>query len=493
MVEWADAVERLVDREEVLGNVCQASRMATDAMLPLPRLILLALCLLVCADARAATERPPNIVFIFADDWGWGDLSCHGHKQYRTPSIDRLASQGIDFERFNVCSPVCSSSRTATMTGQFPARWGVYQHFAEHALNRQRGMPDWLDPKAPMVSRMLQDAGYRTGHFGKWHLTNDTITDAPHPRRYGFDESAVYNGPAPRTTPAQVADEAVRFIRANADRPFFVNVWLHESHTPHFPSKESLAAHAGLDEQHRVYAAVIADGDRKVGQILDALHELKLDDNTLVVFSSDNGPEVTGPATATSMREGLGLYYSVGDTGGLRGRKRSLFEGGVSTPFIVRWPGHAPGGAKDDSTVIAGVDLLPTFCAAAGVPLPSDYRPDGENMLAAFEGHPTVRSKPIFWEWRGPDGGVEWWPRLAVRDGDWKLVMGAKPDRVELHNVVKDPYEKKNLASSEPERVAQLSKMLLEWRDSLPPEPPADCISKTDAPAPAGNSGGKNR
>src|SRR5689334_9523032 len=129
------------------------------------RLILpLTIALAVTTSAVAETHRP-NIVFIFADDWGWGDLSCHGSKYYRTPNVDRLAAQGIDFQQFNVCNPVCSPSRTAAMTGHFPARYGVYQHFADHDLNHQRGMPDWLDPKAPTVARTLQRAGYRTGHF----------------------------------------------------------------------------------------------------------------------------------------------------------------------------------------------------------------------------------------------------------------------------------------------------------------------------------------
>jgi arylsulfatase A-like enzyme len=448
----------------------------------IPRPILLFVCALFVAELASAADRP-NIVFIFADDWGWGDLSCHGHKSFRTPNIDRLAAQGIDFHKFNVCNPVCSPSRTAAMTGHFPARYGVYQHFAAHALNRQRGMPDWLDPKAPMISRMLQQAGYRTGHFGKWHLTAETIPDAPHPRDYCFDESAVYNGPPPHTTSDHMTNEAVTFIRKNKDRPFFVNVWLHETHVPHYPSKAALAAHDGLDERHRVYAAAIADGDRKVGLVVDALAELELDDNTLVIFSSDNGPEWTGSESMKIIRDGLGTYYSVGDTAGRRGRKRSLFEGGVNVPFIVRWPGHAPAGVKDKATVIAAVDLLPTFCAVANVQLPDDYQPDGENMLRAFKGHSVVRSKPLFWEWRGPNAEPDLWPRLAVRDGDWKLVIGQTAERVELHNLANDPHERQNQASKEPDRVAHLSKMAIEWRNSLPADPPEDCISKQELPA----------
>ncbi len=328
-----------------------------------------------------------------------------------------------------------------------------------------------------MLPRLLQQAGYRTGHFGKWHLTNDTIADAPLTKEYGFDDSAVFNGPEPHTRPAQMMDEVIKFITSCKDQPFYVNVWLHETHTPHYPSEESLAAQHG-DEQHRVYGAVVADGDRKVGRVLDCLRDCGLDDNTLVIFSSDNGPEWTGPEAFKKQNDGLGTYYSVGETGGRRGRKRSLFEGGVHLPFIVRWPGHTPAGAKDETTVLAAVDLLPTLCAAAKVPLPHDFQPDGENMLAALEGHVTARSQPIFWEWKGNNQEPDWWPRLAVREGNWKLLIGANERRVELYNLAKDPGEQHDLAREDVDRVARLSKMAMDWRATLPATPPDDCITK---------------
>jgi len=446
---------------------------------------LLAISLLILSVAASIAAQPPNIVFLFADDWGWGDLSCHGHPHVRTPNIDRLAAQGIDFHQFNVCNPVCSPSRTAAMTGHFPARYSVHQHFADHAMNRQRGMPDWLDPKAVMLPRLLQRAGYRTGHFGKWHLTYDTIADAPHPSVYGFDESAVFNGPAPHTTPDRLIDDAIEFIKKNKDGPFFVNVWLHETHTPHYPPQAALDAGADLDEQHRVYAAVVAEGDRKVGRILDALHAAGVDDRTLVIFSSDNGPEWTGAENSKQLQEGLGTYYSVGVTGGRRGRKRSLFEGGVHVPFIVRWPGRAPAGVTDKSTVVVAVDLLPTLCAAAGVAMPAGYESDGENLLPAYEGRPTARTKPLFWEWRGTAVEPDWWPRLAVRDGNWKLLMDPNAKRAELYNLANDPGERNDRASSEREHARRLTEMALAWQSSLPASPPDDCISKRPAARPA--------
>ncbi|MEY2881307.1 MAG: Arylsulfatase, partial [Verrucomicrobiota bacterium] len=407
----------------------------------------------LAATAPAPTSPRPNIVFIFADDWGWGDLSSHGHPWLKTPRLDRLAREGTDFHQFNVLNPVCSPSRTAALTGHFPSRYGIHQHFAAPDQNLARNMPDWLDARAPTVARFLQHAGYRTAHFGKWHLTNRNTHGAPAPTAYGFDEFAVFNGGA-ETASADLhatPDNAVKFIAANKDRPFFLNVWLHESHLPHVPTKASLEKWAHLDEQKRVYAAVITDGDNAVGRVLDALKAAGVEQNTIVIFSSDNGPETTAAKTQLTSRDndadatGYGGYYSVGSSGGLRGEKRSLFEGGVRVPFLVRWPGHTPAGVVNNTTVLTAVDLLPTLCAAARVTLPSDYRGDGENLLAALNGKPVARTRPIFWAWTGKAAEPDWWPRLAVRDGEWKLLLGRDNTRAELHRLPVDRAESTDL------------------------------------------------
>lgn len=437
-----------------------------------------------------ATHRSrPNIVFIFADDWGWGDLSCHGHDWLRTPNIDRLAREGIDFDQFYVLSPVCSPSRVAVMTGLFPARFCINQHFAAPRQNRARNMPDWLTPRAPTLPRFLKQAGYRTAHFGKWHLTNRTVPGAPLPTEYGIDEYAAFNGGAewPVADVHRTAANTVAFIRANRDRPFYVNVWLHETHTPHAPTPPSLALWKHLDRQKRIYAAVVTDGDKAVGEILAALDELELSGHTIVIFSSDNGPEWTGRNPDRIYHDpdaqvtGYGTYYSVGSTGGLRGRKRSLYEGGIRVPFIVRWPGRAPAGVRNLSTVITGVDLLPTLCAAAGVQLPEEFRGDGENMLAAFYGQKISRRRPVFWYWTGTRAEPDYWPRLAVRDGDWKLLMDGAGDRCELYNIPKDRREQNNVAAQQPELVARLRRMALDWKAGLPKEPDPTCFSPARA------------
>jgi N-acetylgalactosamine-6-sulfatase len=448
------------------------------------------------ADRSTATQSGarPNIVFIYADDWGWGDLSAHGHPWLKTPNIDKLAAEGIDFRQFNVVNPVCSPSRAAAMTGLCPARFSIHQHFDKPSSNAKRGMPDWLDPKAPLLSRFLKNGGYRTGHFGKWHLTNADSAGAPAVAAYAFDRAGVFNGPPDypeeHAGVSDTAENTVRFIRESKGQPFFVNVWLHEPHTPHLPSEKSMEQWKHLDKQKQVYAAVITDADNDVGKILATLRETGAAENTLVIFSSDNGPESTGPdkgenSDPTVNIKGYGTHYSVGDTGGLRGRKRSLFEGGVRVPFIVRWPGHAPADTTNDKTAITAVDLLPTLCAAAGVELPKDYRGDGENLLPAFNGEPTVRTRPIFWEWRGHNQEPDWWPDLAVREGDWKLLMTDDGKRAELYRLDRDRAEARDISAEHPELVARLTALLREWQATLPAEPDPDCISKEARRSPA--------
>ncbi len=449
-----------------------------------------------------AAEPKPNIIFIYADDWGWGDLSCHGHPWLKTPNIDRLAAEGTNFQQFNVVNPVCSPSRAAVMTGHYPARHSVHQHFATPVQNAARDMPDWLDPKAPMLPRFLKEAGYRTAHFGKWHLTNRETHGAPQPTAYGYDEFNVFNGGAewPSADLHEAGDDTAAFIKANGGKPFFINVWLHESHLPHVPTKESMERWKHLDEQKQVYAAVITDGDNAVGEILAALKETGLEKDTIVMFSSDNGPENTAKSGKgltkkdnTTDKPGYGGYYSVGDTGGLRGRKRSLFEGGVRVPFIVRWPAHTPAGVKNDTTVITSVDLIPTLCAAAGITLPEIHKGDGENLLPALKGESVKRTRPIFWEWRGARAAPDFWPRLAVRDGDWKLVLPDKGERAELYNIPADRAESKDVAKEHPEIVARLTEMAQEWKATLPQQPDPSCLSAADRgkAEPPGNKRGK--
>ncbi|WP_411826810.1 sulfatase [Luteolibacter sp. AS25] len=425
-----------------------------------------------------AAEKP-NIVFIFADDWGYGDIGIHGSTFCDTPSLDRMAAEGTDFTNFTVNSPVCSPSRVAVMTGQFPARQAIHQHFAGIQSNAGRGMPDWMDPEGPSVARMLQEAGYKTGHFGKWHLGRGPTEDL-----YGYDAFATFNGSKKNEIKKEglaSVDHAENFIRENKDEPFFVNLWLHEVHTAHYPQERYLEKFKGLNEQERVYASVIAEGDEGVGRILKLLKELDLDENTLVVFSTDNGPESSKPSKEHKDTGGLGHFYSVGETAGLKGEKRSLFSGGIRVPFIVRWPGVVPAGKTDETSVVTAVDLLPTFLAAGGVDLPAGYEPDGENILAAFKGEKFERKKPIFWEWRGGVSEDYTWPSLGIHEGRWKLLINKELNKVELYDLEKDWAEQNDLAAEFPEVVQQLTEKIDAWKNSLPTEAIESCCSPARA------------
>jgi arylsulfatase A-like enzyme len=444
----------------------------------------------VAAPAASAGGQP-NIILIYADDWGWGDLSCHGSAMVRTPNLDRLAAEGTDFQRCYVASPACSPSRIGALTGRHPGRQGVHMPFTAPEGNVRAGQPDWLDPTVPTVAGLLQQAGYRTGHFGKWHLCGEVKTaDAPPPSAYGFEESRVFHGPGRRTDPRRVFDEAVEFLGKSRGQPFYMNLWIHQSHVPHMPSAESLATFGHLDERSRVYAAAIADGDRGIGKVLDAVCELGLAEDTLVVFASDNGPEWQGEKPEPPVRgdDGIdryGFFHNVGASGGLRGRKRSLFEGGIRVPCLVRWPRRVPAGRNDDTTVLSTLDLLPTLCEAAGVAVPAAVSPDGESMLDALEGRAVERSSPLFWEWRDAKPASDWaWPELAVRDGRWKLLMTADGGRTELYDMINDPTERVERAADEPGQVKRLGSLVRTWRDSLPARIDPDCCSRERQAAP---------
>ena len=446
--------------------------------------------------AQDAAARKPNIVFIFADDLGWGDISCHNAESWlATPHIDRLASEGIDFRQFNVLSPVCSPSRASLMTGRYSFRYGI--HTALHsdaAQNRRANQADWLDPRAPKLARALKTAGYHTAHIGKWHLGDGEphMPGGPTMADYGFDESLVYHGPGPKVNQRKIGVEAARAVeRLKDSQPFFMNVWLHETHLVHFPTPESMKAFRHLDPRRQVYAATLRDGDNNVGMILDALKNSGLEQNTIVMFSSDNGP--AGAAYAADdhavvpedgdPRKGFGIRFSVGSTGGLRGRKAVLFEGGVRVPFIVRWPGRTPAGLKNDQTVFTAIDVLPTVCAAAGIALPAGSDGDGENLLAAFEGRAVRRTKPLFWKASGVGRGADNWCQWAMREGDWKLYMDADANRVELYDLSKDRAEARDVGKDHPGVVLRMKSQLLDWVASLPMSPDAACVSRGEPPA----------
>ncbi len=445
--------------------------------------------IIIMVQCSVHAERP-NILFILADDWGWGDLSCHGHPYVKTPNIDRLAEEGTDFSRFTVASGVCSPSRTALITGQFPARYNIDGHFAWVPSNARRGMPDWLDPKAPLLTRFLKKAGYRTAHFGKWHLANDMIPDSPKPSAYGFDEYGAFNCSGEQMPYYEDAKRASLFIEESVklQKPFFINVWLHEPHTPFhtLPKYEWRFRH--LDRADQIYASVLSHADDRVGDLLATLDRLQLSDQTLVVFTSDNGP-ARAPGQSkielqydTATGAGWGIGASKGITGGRRGYKSSLFEGGIGTPFIARWVGKIGAGKVDKTSLISAVDILPTFCEIAGVKLPDYYKPDGISISDVLLGKKMERRrKPLYWKfsspWPAKPAKPDHWVSWAVVHENWKLVSNFQLNHFELFDIATDVEESTNLARKNPKIVQKLSELIKEWKDTLPAEPTGDVFS----------------
>lgn len=442
-----------------------------------------------------AAERP-NFLFILADDLGWGDLGCYGHPHIKTPNLDRLARQGTLFTQFYANGSVCSPSRTAFMTGQYPARHRVHGHYATHEQNAARGMNNWLDPDVPNVARLLHDAGYATAHFGKWHLGSGD--GAPAPAEYGFDATRCANANGPTwdepdltfraKSTAMIVDETLAFLEANRGKPFYVNLWSLVPHATLNPTAEQMAPYAqlgagGKNFPHKtaaqIFSASVTDLDTQIGRLLEGLDRLGVAENTVVLFSSDNGPEDIHIKNAG--------HSGIGSAGPFRGRKRSLYEGGVRVPGIMRWPGHVPAGRVDDESVVAAVDWLPTVCRLAGVEVPASHQPDGEDLNDILLGTLRARTKPLMWEWRFRIAGEPFHrsPQLAIRDGEWKLLLNPDGSRVELYDVPNDPTQLDNVAEHHPDVVERLSGQVLAWQKELPPGPKDADAGSSDYPWPA--------
>lgn len=432
----------------------------------------------------AAAEKQPNIIFILADDLGPGDLSCYGGK-IPTPHLDRMAKQGVRFTRYYAAAPICSPSRCALITGQFPGKWKITSYLQTRSGNKACEQADFLDPRAPLLPRTLKEAGYLTAHIGKWHLGGGRdVVDPPRFARYGYDLGiGTWESPEPNpditardwiwsaddkikrwNRTGWMVDRTMQFLRENPDKPCFVNLWLDDPHTPWVPSAEDQKVGAGGravgkgDTPARL-AKVVTEMDREIGRLLDDLRTRKDGRQTLVLFVSDNGPLPT-----------FGRERTVG----LRGSKLSLYEGGIRLPCIAWGPNLVAQNVTNDVTVFTAVDFFPTLCKLGGAQLPKQYVSDGEDLSSILPGATPRRSKPIFWEYgRNAKSfaypkGADQSPNVAVLDGDWKMLVNADGSGGELYNLAGDPKETTNRAGSEPEVANRLRKLALEWRKSLP-------------------------
>jgi arylsulfatase A-like enzyme len=451
------------------------------------------LCLHVDFDreARAAEQNRPNIVVIVGDDMGYADVGVQGCKDIPTPNIDTLANAGVRCTSGYVSGPYCSPTRAGLLTGRYQTRFGhefnpgsgrnrrqgrqgrqrAQQQGQTQRPARRRGQPGLPVSETTFANRM-QAAGYKTGIVGKWHLGN-----APkfRPLRRGFDEFFGFLGGAhsyfPVENPPILRDdekvveqhyltdafgrEAVAFIDRHKDEPFFLYLAFNAVHTPMHANDERLQKFASIaDKKRRTYAAMMSAMDDAVGQVLEKLHELNLDDNTLVFMISDNG----GPTM-------IGTTTNASDNSPLRGSKRTTLEGGIRVPFFVKWPGHFPAGKVYEQPVIQ-LDILPTALAAAGNDLSGDATVEGVDLTPYLTGKNTDKPHDkLYWRFG---------QQMAIRDGDWKLVRydpvvdgeQGRATAAKLYNLADDVGESNDLIDQHPEKAEALQAAWDEWNQS---------------------------
>lgn len=448
-----------------------------------------------------AQRNSPNVVFILADDLGWKDLGCTGSSFYETPNLDRLAKQGVRYTQAYSACTVCSPTRAAIMTGRYPARL----HLTDYIPGARRGK---LNPapylhQLPLeevtIAEALKEGGYRTGHVGKWHLGGPGF----YPDRQGFDVNiagcekgsppsyfspyrnpTLTDGPPGEFLTDRLTDEAVKFIESSGDRPFFLYLPHHAVHTPlqakpelveKYRKKAAMLPKADTPEflpererqtrqvqNHAVYAAMLQSLDESVGRVVKALEDRRILDNTLVIFTSDNGGLSTSEGSPTSnvpLRAGKGWHY----------------EGGVRVPLIIHWPGGGRAGTTDDRPVIS-TDFYPTILDVARLSARPKQHLDGVSMVPGMRAEPPRPERALYWHYPhyGNQGGA---PGGAVRVGDWKLVEWFEDMSVELFNLRDDPGEHQNLADRMPEKAAALRQQLHDWRrqvDAAMPTPNPD-------------------
>jgi uncharacterized sulfatase len=456
-----------------------------------PTIAILAIAFILPANAEPVDPRP-NIISVFIDDMGYSDLSCFGGKT-KTQHIDQLAAEGIRFTNFYVNSPICSPSRVALTTGQYPHRWKITSYLNNRRSNNTRGMAQWLDPKAPTLARQLKAHGYATGHFGKWHMGGQRdVADAPAISAYGFEQSLTnFEGMGPKLLPLTLkpgqdpakpgriwadaerlgdgfiwmqrseittgfVDAALTFIdeTAAAKKPFFINLWPDDVHGPWWPPLDKWGG-----DRRALYQGVLDSMDEQLARLFDRVRrDPKLRDNTVILLCSDNGHEP-----------------GAGSSDPLRGAKTWLYEGGIRSPLIVWAPGlidASQAGTSNEDSVFCALDLNRSLYAIAGTS--PEVELDGEDVSSTLLGKSKAsRKAAIFWR-RPPDrpgfghGLDEDNPDLAVRHGKWKYLVNHDGSDPQLYDLDEDMSESKNLASDQAEVVARLDEAVRAWDAKMP-------------------------
>jgi arylsulfatase A-like enzyme len=467
-------------------------------------------------------KKKPNILMILIDDLGWRDLSCYGSSFYETPRMDQLAREGMLFSRAYASCPVCSPTRASIMSGKYPARVGITQWIGGHAEGRLKDVPylHYLPLEEVSVASALREGGYQTWHVGKWHLGDEAF----YPEHHGFDVNiggchfgAPHNGffspyhiptleergPEGEYLTDRLTDEAIDLLHhRDATRPFFMHLAHYAVHTPIQAPADLVdkyrrkAARLNLDRldpflegerfpplhksdqriQRRmvqsdpVYAAMLENLDTNIGRLLDALEEQGLTENTLVVFSSDNGGLSTAEGSPTCnhpLREGKGWTQ----------------EGGLRVCQLARWPGVVrPGSVCGEN--VTSTDFYPTFLEAAGLPLRPEQHADGVSMMPLLRGEPRLEREALFWHYPHYSNQGDA-PSAAVLEGDWKYIRRFEDNRQELYHLGRDISEFEDLAGAQPEVVTRLGQRLDQWMNEVEakiPEPNPDWEKKLKRP-----------
>ncbi|MBT2162071.1 sulfatase-like hydrolase/transferase [Zobellia sp. KMM 6746] len=438
-------------------------------------------------------QERPNIILLMADDQGWGDTGYNGHPHLRTPNLDEMASNGAVFERFYAASAVCSPTRGSVMTGRHPLRYGICHANCGHIKSQEI-----------TLGEMVESVGYTTGHFGKWHLgtlTRDTIeanrggrpkfdADYAPPWDHGFDSSFVTESKVPTwnpmvtppksagdvsgslkegqpfntsywTGPKQIVtdnlegddsrvimDRAIPFIEeaVKSEKPFLTVIWFHTPHLPVLAGEEDRSLYANLSEDEQHYYGVISAMDKQVGRLRDKLKALGVAENTVLFYTSDNGPE---GGSATGRTQGV--------TNGLKGRKRSLYEGGIRVPGIMEWQGKVQPGTIVEAPCFTS-DYFPTIANILGVDLEKNDRPyDGIDIIPIVQGDVKQRNKPLAFDFQ---------KQAALMNNEYKIYSADKGQNFELYNIINDPKEQNNLVGDEPEILSSMVTTWNEWKTS---------------------------
>lgn len=442
-------------------------------------------------DAMTAAAPKTNVILILVDDLGWRDVGCYGSKYYQTPNIDRFASEGMRFTDGYAACNVCSPTRAAIMTGKYPARLLLTQWLPSGRWSREKNKLregryiSNLPLEEITIAEAMREAGYQTAFMGKWHLGTETYY---YPEHQGFDVNIAgrdYGAPGSYFYPFdgswkipstgktlhkkpplpgkkgdylvdRLAEEAEKFIRESADKPFFLVLSHYAVHTPLQGKPDKIAAYEQIAEGERqgkpAYAAMVESVDDCMGRQMRTLRELELDRQTLVIFTSDNG----GFARAT-------------DNSPLRANKGANYEGGIRVPFIIKWPNHTRAGSVSHEPVIS-TDIYPTVLAATGQELRPHQHVDGKNLVPVLTGGRLDRDA-IYWHYPHYNQHPQSFPSGVIRAGDWKLIEAYETGKLSLYNLADDIGEANDLSSTEPAKVAELHANLDAWRESVGADP----------------------